>query len=183
MSFFREQANFHILYYFYDAMKVTGQLNIYSLDESRQYRYLRINDNKNNKEIRNNPKNNAKKFEKIFTNIKILENEQLEVIYKILSAILNLGEICFKDSNENTAEIENPKYCDRVAELLSIDSKKLSWALINYCFIDKGTAVRRKNTSNQARDARDMLACCLYSRLTDWIVNIINFKMTQFMAV
>lgn len=165
-------------------MMATGQLNIYSLDADRKYRYLKISEDYNNpKEIRNNPSSNSDKFKILFTESKLLDGEQLDVIFKTLSAILNLGEICFGDTEDDHAEIENPEYCDKVAELLGIENKKFAWALTNYCVVDKGTAVRRKNTADQARETRDMLSCCLYSRLLDWIVNIINYKMSQWRAV
>lgn len=155
-------------------MVETGQLNIYSL-EPRKYRYLR--------DARNDRSENAGKFQALFAESKLLDGEHLDVVYKTLSAILNLGEICFVDGDDASGEVENPEYCDKVAELLGIDSKKFSWALTNYCIVEKGTAVRRKNTSDQAREARDMLACCLYARLLDWIANVVNYKMSQWRAV
>lgn len=65
-----------------------------------------------------------------------------------------------------------------VAELLKLDEKKFSWALLNYCMIVNGNAVRRKHTYEEAKDARDVLANTIYQRLVDWIVNTINVKFT-----
>lgn len=164
-------------------MNSPGNLSTYLLDPDRKYRYLRIAEEANTKEVRYNPEENTKKFEQIFTNTEILDQEQHEVMFKTFSAILNLGEICFEENDEGNAEIENPEYCDRVAEMLNIENKKFSWALTNYCLVEQGTAIRRKNTSDQARDTRDMLACCLYSRLVDWIVNVINYKLSKCRAI
>jgi myosin-3 len=64
-----------------------------------------------------------------------------------------------------------------VAQLLGVDEKKFSWALINYCAIHEGTAVRRRHTRMEAEEARDVLACGIYFRLVDWIISIINHKL------
>jgi len=66
-----------------------------------------------------------------------------------------------------------------VAKLLGLDSKKFTWALVNYCIIVKGSALRRKHTCEEAREARDVLANTLYQRLVDWIINIINYKLSM----
>lgn len=65
-----------------------------------------------------------------------------------------------------------------MAELLSLDEKKFTWALVNYCAVVKGSVVRRKHTCEEAREARDMLANTIYQRLVDWLVNTINQKFT-----
>lgn len=159
---------------------------MYLLDGERNYRYLRIPDDASQSlEIRNNPKYNVKKFVAISEHLCVFDftNDHKELLNKTLSAILNLGEVRFNENEEGMAEVENPESCAKVAELLGIDEKKFIWALTNYCFIDQGTAVRLRNTSNQARDARDMLANCLYARLVDWIVHIINNKMAKSRAI
>lgn len=66
-----------------------------------------------------------------------------------------------------------------VAELLGLDPKKFIWALVNYCLIVKGSAMRRKHTREEAKEARDVLVNALYQRLVDWIVNIINYKLAM----
>jgi myosin-3 len=63
-----------------------------------------------------------------------------------------------------------------VARLLKVDEQKFSWALINYCTIQEGTAVKLRHTKTEAEAARDALACGIYFRLVDWIVTFINHK-------
>lgn len=65
-----------------------------------------------------------------------------------------------------------------VAELLGLDREKFTWALVNYCLIVKGSATRRKHTCEEAKEARDVLANTLYQRLVDWIINLINYKLS-----
>lgn len=60
---------------------------------------------------------------------------------------------CFTDSEDDTAEVANPKTYAKVAELLDIDKKRFSWTLRNYCLMEYGTVLQRKTTPDQARDA------------------------------
>lgn len=64
-----------------------------------------------------------------------------------------------------------------VAELIGLDQKKFAWSLTNYCIIKRGAAIRRKYTCEEAGLARDVLACTLYQRLVDWMINFINSKL------
>jgi myosin-3 len=70
-----------------------------------------------------------------------------------------------------------------VAHLLKVDEQKFSWALINYCTIQEGIAVTLRHTKTEAEAARDALACGIYFRIMDWIVNFINLKFYFTMAV
>lgn len=65
-----------------------------------------------------------------------------------------------------------------VAALLGVDEKKLLWSLCNYCVIEKGAAVQRKLSVASAAEALLTLARGLYSRLVDFIVNIINLRLS-----
>lgn len=178
--FGRSQSNFHIFYYFYDAMVGANELSTFQLNDGRQYRYLRIaSDSTESKTIycRNDSEGNVTKFAEFETRLQELEFEpdQLLSIRKVLAAILILGEVRF--SNEGKyATIENVDEVHKVAKLLEVDEKKFEWSLINYCFVQSGVAEKRKHTSDEARDARDVLAATIYCRLVDWIANIINQK-------
>lgn len=181
------QANFHIFYYFYDALEAENKLSDYKLQPGRPYRYFRLPETKAklSSRPRDNPKSNFKQFLIIQQNLLDLgiEEANCDVIWTVLAAILHLGDVQFKDTSDKIAEIDNPEEITIIAELLQLDEKKLSWALTNYCSIQEGTAIRKKHTSDEARDARDNLANNLYSRLVDWIVNLINYKLSFGRAV
>ncbi|XP_077275817.1 STKc_myosinIII_N_like and MYSc_Myo21 domain-containing protein ninaC isoform X1 [Temnothorax americanus] len=180
----RNQSNFHIFYYFYDGLEASKNLKTYFLPSGRNLRYLRITDKSTEKKrafkVRNDPQNNAVKLEELRDCFKFMDMEEhCETIWKILAAILMLGEIRFVEGNNGEAELDNSKIANRVAELLGLDSKKFIWALINYCLIVKGSAIRRKHTCEEAKEARDVLANTLYQRLVDWTINIINYKLSM----
>ncbi|XP_059618004.1 neither inactivation nor afterpotential protein C [Phlebotomus argentipes] len=181
------QSNFHIFYYFYDGLASRTRLGEFMLDCGRKYRYLRIPDiagNCKSTQIRDDVAGNAEKFAEIEQCLVDfgLSEEQLTSFCCILAAILLLGELNFREE-EGVGELENVEMAARVARLLKVEEKKFVWALQNYCVVEKGSAERRRHTGNEARDARDVLAGALYSRLVDWIVNILNHQLTISRAI
>ncbi|XP_076271174.1 STKc_myosinIII_N_like and MYSc_Myo21 domain-containing protein ninaC isoform X1 [Rhynchophorus ferrugineus] len=176
-------SNFHILYYIYDGLVSIDAVDRYKLRSNRNYRYLRIPDDTDiytSNKPRDNIEKNVIKYKKIFSYMEEFEfsEEQICTFFSIVAAILNLGEIRFQESeDESCAVIENPHFAENVADLLEIDEKKFRWALTNYCLVKKGSVIRKRNTTDEARDTRDVLANNLYSRFVDYVVGIINEKL------
>ncbi|CAB3231368.1 unnamed protein product [Arctia plantaginis] len=181
------QANFDLLYCFYDAIDAANRNNEKFLEKGRKHRYLRISDEpvKGMKGVRENSGNNVELYNEFINNLKTLdwEEEDITFLETILAAILVLGNVRFKDSKTGIAEIENPEEAKKVAKLLALDEVKFLWALLNYCLIESGSAVKRKHTTDEARDARDTLANALYKRLIDWMINLINSKLSFMRSV
>ncbi|XP_318814.5 neither inactivation nor afterpotential protein C [Anopheles gambiae] len=175
------QSNFHIFYYFYDTMDAEERLLDFSLEGGRNYRYLRISDGMSSDKLkycRDDIVGNVRAFKEFEEQLLALEISQdiLETIYRTLAAILLLGEVRFKETDGMT-ELESFEVISKIATLLQLDEKKFQWALLNYCVIVRGSAERRRHTADEARDARDVLAATIYSRLVDWITNTINQKL------
>ncbi|XP_055680754.1 neither inactivation nor afterpotential protein C isoform X2 [Lutzomyia longipalpis] len=180
-------SNFHIIYFFYDAMSSRGRLGDFMLDCGRKYRYLRVPEapgSGKSTHIRDNAEGNAAKFAEFEQNLLDLgfSEEHLGSIHVILAAILLFGELRFLDEG-GIMELENPEVAARVARLLGVEEKKFLWALLNYCIVERGTAERRRHTGNEAREARDVLAGTLFSRLVDWITNTLNHRLTISRAI
>lgn len=153
----------------------------YHLLPNRSHRYLRVPENDSSAAPRNDPETNIIKFQEIESVLKEFEfnEEEVETIYNILAAILVLGEIKFMGGATASAEIEGSgELAEKIAQLLNVDEKKFCWALTNYCLINKGVAVRKKQSCDEARSARDVLANNLYSRLMDYIVGFLNHKLS-----
>lgn len=178
----RTHANFNLLYYFYDAMEAGNRLEALCLEKNRKHRYLRILEEpiKGIKGSRESPKQNVERYKELIDSLKILDwdPEDIETLETMLAAILALGNVRFQDGKNGTAEIENLDEAKKVAKLLSVEEVKFLWALLNYCVIEKGTALKRKHSTDEARDARDTLASAIYNRLVDWMINLINFKLS-----
>lgn len=160
-------------------------LKQYHLESNRHHRYLRIFNNDTSKAPRNSPETNVHKFHEILHILKNFDfsEEQIETIYKILAAILVLGDVRFKDGANDSAETDDEGQGEKVALLLGVDPKKFCWALTNYCLVNKGVAVRKQHTCDEARSARDVLANNLYSRLVDFVVSFVNHKLSYGRAI
>ncbi|XP_013133964.1 PREDICTED: neither inactivation nor afterpotential protein C isoform X1 [Papilio polytes] len=180
-------ANFNILYYFYDAIEADNRLEELCLEKYRKHRYLRILEEppRGVRGVRETPTENVAKYKEFVDNLKILDWEQEDIAFfeTVLAAILVIGNVRFKDSKNGTAEIENPEEAKKVAKLLSLDEVKFLWALLNYCLIEKGSATKKRHSTDEARDARDTLASALYKRLIDWMINVINSKLSFMRSV
>lgn len=159
-------------------MSKLNELETFKLEAGRNYRYLRAE--KLDCKLpycRNDEEGNVKKFQEFEEILKLMDFDDVEIqsIRKILAAILMLGNVRFADDGKY-AMIETTDEVKKIAELLELDEKKFEWSLVNYCLVQSGVAEKRKHTNDEARDARDVLAGTIYSRLVDWIVNIVNQK-------
>lgn len=178
---FSSQSNFHIFYYFYDGLMAKNELSDYHLDTHRSYNYLRIEETDQKTNPRYDTEENVKKFEDLQAVFQIFDfsQEQIETIYSILSAILILGEIKFKGASEqDSAHIENEDDPEKIAKLLKVDEKKFCWSLVNYCLVKKDMILKKVHNCIEAKSARDVLANNLYSRLVDYIISVINHKLS-----
>ncbi|CAI6355450.1 unnamed protein product [Macrosiphum euphorbiae] len=178
------QKNFHVFYDFLEAAKADHVFKQYHLEEDHRYRYL-VGDGSDER-FRYQPKSNVKNFNKLLTCMKdTLEftDEQLNTTWHILAAILNLGELSVSDDDDAETKIESAELLTKIAELLEVDSKKLSWSLLNYCVVVNGTAVRRKQTVSGVYECLRVFSQTLYARLFDWIVNVINLKLSFTRAI
>lgn len=123
--FCRNQSNFHAFYYLYDGFDASGKLKDYYLPNGRRLRYLRITDKNIEKKrafkVRNDPEHNAVKFEELIEHFKFMDMEEhCETIWKILAAILILGEIRFVEGNNGEAELDNNEAADRGKKFLKM---------------------------------------------------------------
>lgn len=205
----RDQGNFHYFYYFFAGMEETGKLYKYGLEPGgggiSRYRYLRslpksanagslvgeFDLGTSNEGVSSSTEVNAQRWKRFVSNLKDhleFEESELQTLYNVTAAIILLGEVRFRESTSSEdgksfAEIENPDTAVKVATLLGVDEKKLSWALVNYCIVEGGKAERRRHSKTEAEEARDALARTTYARLFDWMINTINHRLSFTRAV
>jgi hypothetical protein len=96
-------------------MEARDHLEHYNLDAGRGYRYLRTEPEDNSDEsssgVREDPKGNVKKFQELEQQLLDLgfQEDQMETLCSLIAAILNLGEVRFKEKQEEEMELENPE--------------------------------------------------------------------------
>ncbi|XP_031388842.1 myosin-17-like [Punica granatum] len=112
----------------------------------------------------------------------ISEQEQ-EAIFRVVAAILHLGNISFAKGEEiDSSVIKDEKsrfHLNTAAELLRCDAQSLEDALIKRVMVTPEEVITRTLDPLNAVGSRDALAKTLYSRLFDWIVEKINISIGQ----
>ncbi|KAL4703000.1 hypothetical protein ACJJTC_008778 [Scirpophaga incertulas] len=105
--------------------------------------------------------------------------DEVQIIYKMLAAILHLGDIEFgeaasNDNTDNKATIIDTAPLHRASCLLGVETTDLRECLTSSSVVARGETIARHSSPTEAAVARDATARGLYARAFDRIVERIN---------
>ncbi|XP_037090493.1 unconventional myosin ID-like [Pollicipes pollicipes] len=99
--------------------------------------------------------------------------EKTECIWKIIAAVLNLGNVEF-DDNADATSVKTPERLQAVGALLSVTPAELGKTLCQRVIAAGGEVMEKGHTGVQATYGRDAFAKAIYERLFTWIIQEVN---------
>ncbi|CAJ1961119.1 unnamed protein product [Sphenostylis stenocarpa] len=112
-----------------------------------------------------------------------ISQKEQEAIFRVVAAILHVGNIDFAKGKEVDSSIPKDDkakfHLKTTAELLMCDAGALEDALCKRVMITPEEVIKRSLDPQSAAVSRDGLAKTIYSRLFDWLVNKINNSIGQ----
>ncbi|KAG0677523.1 class II myosin [Pichia californica] len=108
-----------------------------------------------------------------------LSKDEKDNVFRLLSAILWIGNISFIEDDEGNSQIRDTSVTDFVAYLLQVDSNLLCKSMIERTMetshgMKRGSIYHVPLNQTQATAVKDALAMGIYNNLFDWIVDRVN---------
>ncbi|KFK42801.1 hypothetical protein AALP_AA1G040500 [Arabis alpina] len=112
-----------------------------------------------------------------------IDSEEQDAIFRVVAAILHLGNIEFAKGEESEAsepKDEKSRFHLKVAaELFMCDEKALEDSLCKRVMVTRDESITKSLDPDSAALGRDALAKIVYSKLFDWLVTKINSSIGQ----
>ncbi|KAJ3595721.1 hypothetical protein NHX12_005024 [Muraenolepis orangiensis] len=168
-----EERNYHIFYCMLAGL-TTEQRKTLCLRDAKAYKFLTKGGC-----VVCNGRDDAKDFARINTAFRVLTftEGQCWEIYKLLAAILHLGNSSFEEASENNMESSDvtPSVHFKLASTqLEVEGDTLANSLTHRSFLTNREKVTKPLNTKQASDCRDAFVKAIYNQMFLWIVGNIN---------
>lgn len=166
-----DERNYHI---FYELVKGCNdeEREKYLIDsEIENYNYL---NQSGCTEIEGVPDDKHFESLKLAFSVLNVSSDDLEGIFKVISAILWIGNIEFKENSSDGVSVANNDVMDKIALLLGIDGKKLSEGLCFKKLTIRGETTMTPLKQSQAMENRNSVSKAIYDNMFQRIVDFIN---------
>lgn len=180
----KDERNFHIFYQFTKAASENYKAN-FGVQPPTGYSYT-----SRSKCYDVNGIDDVADFKETLDAMRVIGMTQGEQddIFRMLAAILWIGNISYRENDESNAEVADQSVIDFVAYLLEVDSAAVNKAMTTRT-IETSRGGRRGSAYDvplniaQATASRDALSMGIYTRMFDWIVERVNQSLQARQAV
>ncbi|XP_023277674.1 unconventional myosin-VIIa-like [Seriola lalandi dorsalis] len=168
-----EERNYHIFHCMLAGITAEEKKTL-KLRDAKEYKFL----TKGNCIVCDG-RDDAKDYSRIRSAMRILtfSENQCQEIFKLLAAILHLGNVCFEATTQNnleTSDVSKSEHFSMAASLLEVKKSSLATSLTHRSFMTNRERVTKPLSSEQAAGSRDAFVKAIYNKLFIWIVEKIN---------
>ncbi|XP_061791016.2 unconventional myosin-VIIb-like [Nerophis lumbriciformis] len=169
----QQERNYHVFYCMLAGITAEERKRLH-LCNAKDYEFLTRGDC-----ITCEGRNDAEDFSRIRTAMKILtfSEEQCFEIFKLLAAILHLGNVSFEANtqhNMETSDVSKSEHFSITASLLEVEMSSLANSLTHRSLRTNRERVTKPLDCDQASASRDAFVKAIYNKLFIWIVGKIN---------
>eukprot|EP01120_Amphizonella_sp_Union-15-10_P012713 TRINITY_DN5718_c0_g1_i1.p1 TRINITY_DN5718_c0_g1~~TRINITY_DN5718_c0_g1_i1.p1 ORF type:complete len:1049 (-),score=243.18 TRINITY_DN5718_c0_g1_i1:114-3260(-) len=170
------ERNFHIFYQLLNGA-TDQEAREFQLSEPQNFTYLA-----NSECFTVDSMDDSEEFAEVRNAMNTLEIPPADQknAFRIISAILHLGNIKFKENAKSEAVVEDEKPIQSSASLFGVNFAALKNAILFRIVTTGGSSYNVPNNLVQAISARDALSKTVYSRLFDWVVQKTNDALSKF---